>query len=102
MHSSGPVFHLLSLVSGSMQSLLRIRGLTMCAPTLYSTAYLRNFAYKRVEQCAHVCTLKWVRQDLCIFLVEFIEQPVLDAARKSSSEPTSKSGLLRLAAEESL
>jgi hypothetical protein len=46
--------------------------------------------------------LKWVRQDLYILLVEFVEQAVLDAASKSSSEPASKSGLLRLAAEECL
>jgi hypothetical protein len=46
--------------------------------------------------------LKWIRQDLSILLVEFIEQAVLDGAGQSSSEPTSKGCLLRLAAEESL
>ena len=46
--------------------------------------------------------MQWVRQDLYILLVEFIEQAVLDAAGKSSSEPTSKSGLLGLTAEECL
>ena len=50
----------------------------------------------------HECTLKWVRQDLYILLVEFVEQAVLNAASKSSSEPASKGSLLRLTAEERL
>ena len=48
----------------------------------------------------HECTLKWVRQDLYVLLVEFVEQAVFDAPRKSSGEPPRESGLLSLTAEE--
>ena len=48
----------------------------------------------------HERTLKRVRQDLYILLVQFVEQPVLDAASKSSREPASESSLPGLPAEE--
>src|SRR5580658_4774165 len=50
----------------------------------------------------HERALKWIRQDLYILLVEFIEQAIFDAASKSSSEPASKSSLLSSTAEERL
>jgi hypothetical protein len=46
--------------------------------------------------------LKWVSQDLYILLAELVDQAVLDAASKSSSETASKSGLPSLSAEERL
>jgi hypothetical protein len=48
----------------------------------------------------HESTLQGIRQNLCILLVEFVEQTVLDTASKPSSEPASKTSLLSLTAEE--
>src|ERR1700761_6998423 len=50
----------------------------------------------------HERTLKWIRQDLHILLVQLVEQAILDAASKSSSEPASKSCLLSLTTEDRL
>jgi hypothetical protein len=36
-------------------SLLHVDWLTVCAPTLYSAADLRDFVNKLVEECMHIC-----------------------------------------------
>src|SRR6202012_6026838 len=47
-------------------------------------------------------TLQWIRQDLHVLAVQFVEQAIPDPASKSSSEPAGKSCLLSLATEDRL
>ena len=47
----------------------------------------------------HERTLKRIRENLNVLLVEFVEQAVFDTASEPSREPASKSGLLPCAEE---
>ena len=43
-------FHLISPFTRAAQSLLRVRGVAICAPTMDSTADLIDFIYKRAAR----------------------------------------------------
>jgi hypothetical protein len=52
-------FHLISPFTRAAQSLLRVRGVAICAPTMDSTADLIDFIYKRAEDYRHIGTPRY-------------------------------------------